>query len=306
MIAVAGEALIDLVVDRSGAVTAVPGGGPFNAARTVSRLGGQAMFLGRLSRDAFGMRLRETLAADGVRLGVAEAVSFPTTLAVATIGEDGAASYCFYLDGTSASELVPDDVPRSTLDEVSALLLGGLGLVMEPIATTLEEVVATLAGDVVVMLDPNCRPSAIRDLVAYRRRVADLIERVDVLKVSTEDITILEPGVAPEIAAADMLARGPAAVLLTDGAGPVRVYTAADRLTVAVPAGDIVDTVGAGDAFSAAFLTWWHSGRRTRADLADAAAVSAAVDAAVTVAVLTCGVRGAVPPRPPRWQEPSR
>ena len=70
MIAVIGEALIDLVVDEAGAVVARPGGGPFNTARTLGRLGVETTFLGRLSGDRFGRTLRERLAADGVALGV--------------------------------------------------------------------------------------------------------------------------------------------------------------------------------------------------------------------------------------------
>ena len=61
MIVVAGEALIDLLVQPDGRVTAVPGGGPFNTARTIGRLGGEVAFLGRLSTDRFGGILRDGL-----------------------------------------------------------------------------------------------------------------------------------------------------------------------------------------------------------------------------------------------------
>ena len=54
MITVAGEALIDLIVDPAGHVDPRLGGGPFNAARAVARLGLSVAFLGRLSGDRFG------------------------------------------------------------------------------------------------------------------------------------------------------------------------------------------------------------------------------------------------------------
>jgi hypothetical protein len=54
MITVAGEALIDLIVDPAGHVDARFGGGPFNVARAIARLGQPAVFLGRLSGDRFG------------------------------------------------------------------------------------------------------------------------------------------------------------------------------------------------------------------------------------------------------------
>jgi len=66
MIVVAGEALIDLILFPDGRVSAVPGGGPYNTARTIGRLGGQVRFVGRLSTDRFAETLRADLEADGV------------------------------------------------------------------------------------------------------------------------------------------------------------------------------------------------------------------------------------------------
>ena len=69
LILVAGEALYDLVPDADGeSLAAHPGGGPFNAARTIGRLDQPVAYLGRLSRDRFGARMRSLLEADGVLL----------------------------------------------------------------------------------------------------------------------------------------------------------------------------------------------------------------------------------------------
>ena len=106
MITVAGEALIDIVVGASGAMRAVPGGGPFNVARTVARLGGECQFLGTLSEDPFGEQLRASLRRDGVRRGrgPGEHVA-PTTVAIAQLDELGVADYRFYIEGTAAAQL---------------------------------------------------------------------------------------------------------------------------------------------------------------------------------------------------------
>src|ERR1700719_2383586 len=66
VIVVAGEALIDLVVGTGGQVDARPGGGPYNAARTLARLGAETTFLGRLADDGFGHLLRDRLTGEGV------------------------------------------------------------------------------------------------------------------------------------------------------------------------------------------------------------------------------------------------
>ena len=82
MIVVAGEALIDILVQPDGRLTAVPGGGPFNTARTIGRLGGQVAFLGRLSNDRFGGVLRDGPTESDVDLSLVEPTDAPTTLAI--------------------------------------------------------------------------------------------------------------------------------------------------------------------------------------------------------------------------------
>jgi fructokinase len=295
MIAVAGEALIDLVVDASGSATAVPGGGPYNAARMIARLGGRSRFVGRLSDDAFGRRLRASLEDDGVEIAVRDPVMAPTTLAVAEVDHHGAARYRFYIDGTSAPLLRVEDVPPSITSGIDGLLLGGLGLAVEPIASTLLELVSRRRDGYVVMLDPNCRPQAVADLGEYRRRIGAFVAHADVVKVSTEDLQVLDPDAPAERAARHLLGHGPLAVVVTDGAAPVRVFTAGIELSVPVPSVQVVDTVGAGDAFAAAFMTWWIERSCSRADLADQQALRGAANAAVEVAAHTCTGRGAHP-----------
>jgi len=137
MITVAGEALIDLVFDASGAVTAVPGGAGLNAARTVARLGGDCQYLGKLSDDGFGDQLRSSLEEAGVRIAVPDPTPAPTTLAIARLDALGAAEYKFYLERTSAAELAAADVPAEILDGSNAIALGGLALLIEPTASSL-------------------------------------------------------------------------------------------------------------------------------------------------------------------------
>lgn len=103
MITVAAEALIDLVIDASGGVTAVPGGAGFNVARAIARLGGDCQYLGKLSDDGFGEQLRSSLEQAGVRTPVTAPTPAPTTLAIARLDALGAAEYKFYLERTSAA-----------------------------------------------------------------------------------------------------------------------------------------------------------------------------------------------------------
>src|SRR5579875_3097594 len=104
MIVVAGEALIDLIPTPAGDLGIHPGGGPFNTARWLGRLGADVAFLGALAADPLGQRLRDQLVAAGVRLDLVVASERPTTLALAQLDAAGAAQYSFYTD-TSMSDV---------------------------------------------------------------------------------------------------------------------------------------------------------------------------------------------------------
>ena len=294
MITVAGEALVDLIVDTAGHVDPRMGGGPFNVTRAVARLGLPAAFLGRLSGDRFGQLMRADLERHGVLIAVGTPAGEPTTLALVDVDEAGVPSYHFYLAGTSAGAVGPAEAVLP--DGTTALHVGTLGLVMEPVGTSLEELVATLPDDVMVMLDPNSRPGAIASRQAYLDRLGRILRRADVVKVSTEDLAYLFPGQDAADAAARLLAPGPACVLVTDGAAPVRAFTEGHQSRAEVPAAPVVDTVGAGDSFGGAFLAWWTGNGLGRAGLRDPDTVLGATQAAVYASVITCTRRGAEPP----------
>jgi fructokinase len=294
MITVAGEALIDLIVDPAGHVDPRLGGGPFNVTRAVARLGQPTAFLGRLSRDRFGQLMRADLERHGVLIALAAPTDAPTTLALVDVDPAGVPGYHFYLAGTSAAAVGPGEtvLPAGT----TALHVGSLGLVMEPVGTSVEQLVAALPDDITVMLDPNCRPGAIAARQAYLDRLDRILRRVDVVKTSTEDLAYLFPGQDTDYAAADLLGRGPACLLVTDGAAPVRAFTGGQQVRVEVPPAPIADTVGAGDAFGGAFLAWWAGHGLGRETLGDVQVVQQATQAAVAASVMTCTRRGAEPP----------
>ncbi len=297
MIAVAGEALIDLVAGPDGRMDALPGGGPFNVARTIGRLGLAPAFLGRLSRDGFGRLLRASLGRDGVTVAIPAPSDAPTTLAVVDLDPEGAAHYTFYLSGTSAAELSYPQLAAALPEPLTALYAGGLGLVAEPAATSAERLLtAGLPASTLVMIDPNCRPDAVPDRRSYLERLARVLSRADVVKASTEDLAYLFPGRPPREAARDLLGQGPALVLVTDGPRPARAVLPGQEITVPVPAVAVTDTIGAGDAFGGAFLAWWTGSKLTRADLGKVPAIRAAVAAAAEVAAMTYQRPGAEPP----------
>ncbi len=163
-------------------------------------------------------------------------------------------------------------------------------------ATGLERLVTDLPASALLLLDPNCRPQAIPDADAYRARLRRILPRADIVKASTEDLAFLVPGAGASQAARTLLGWGAGSVLVTDGPAPIRAFAGDDSLTVPVPPVEVVDTVGAGDAFGGAFLAWWVEHGLAREKLADPGPVRAAAAAAARVASLTCGRAGAEPP----------
>jgi fructokinase len=299
LILVAGEALIDLVPDSEGceSLAAHPGGGPFNAARTIGRLERPVAYLGRLSRDRFGQRLEALLADDNVRLDAVVRTEEPTTLALADIDPQGVARYRFYTESTSAAGLTPQDALAARPDDVQIVHAGTLALVLEPVASALEAVIERLSGDALVMLDPNIRPDVITEPDGYRARLRRLLAMAHVVKVSEEDLDWLAPGRRSVDAVRDMLDGGPAVGLLTRGASGALVITRTAEVAVPSPRVEVVDTIGAGDAFGGGFVAWWHARGLGRDDLGVIDTVVAATEFACLVAARTCAKPGAQPPR---------
>ncbi len=293
MILVAGEALIDLVIQPDGSVEAALGGAPFNAARAAARLGATVEFGGVLSRDRFGSMLTRQLLDDGVGVEPAVRTDAPTTLAAAELDEAGAAVYRFYIDGTSAPSL-----DRLELgDAPDVFFTGGLGLLLEPMAGTIAEAVERCPATTLVMVDINCRPKITTDAAAYRDRLDRVIARADIVKVSDEDLAYLSPGLGVTDAANALLESGCRAVLATAGSASTTVVTADGVAVVGVPRleAPVVDTIGAGDTFAGGLLAWWSAVGFERADIG-LDNLTNAVAAAHAAAAVVVTRRGADPP----------
>jgi fructokinase len=297
MIVVAGEALIDLI-EEDGALRPHMGGGPFNTAVALGRLGVPVGFLGRLSRDRFGQLLSARFAESGVDRRYVLPSDAPTPLALVHQSGDGDHTFSFYLSGTAYADLEVGDLPELGA-EVVAVSAGTLGLATDPPRGAIEALLERESQRRLIAVDPNVRPAVAGDADAYRRRFEHWASFAHVLKLSDEDARWLYPGDDPSSVAAGLLGRGVRLVVVTRGAQGALALTAQARADVPSPAVEVVDTVGAGDAFGAALLRWlWANdrldvdavGRLDADDLADALAFAAAVGA------LQCARAGAAPP----------
>jgi fructokinase len=297
VVVVAGEALVDLVAtDDGGPYVPHCGGGPYNTARSLARLGVATAFLGRVSSDRFGTMLRAGLQDDGVLLDGAVLTDDPTTLAVAVVDEGGGARYAFYLGGTSAPGLAPADVTLPVA--VGALHVGTLGLVLEPVGGTLADLALSLAARVPLVLDPNVRPSAVRHPDRYRERIRRLGAAAAVVKLSDEDARWLHPDLEPIDAARRIVADGAGLVVLTQGGSGSVGVSARGEVRVAAEPVTMVDTIGAGDSFGAGLVCWLtEHGALDAVAALEVADVADALRFASRVAAVTVSRPGADPPR---------
>jgi fructokinase len=300
LIIVCGEALIDMIHNDDGTQRAAPGGGPFNTARALARLGVPTAFIGHLSTDEFGRELADLLKEDGVSLRFATLGPEKTTIAVADVDSEGLAEYEFLIQGTSAPNLTPEMIPSDFGADVSAIHVGTLGLVLEPMAQTLEGLADRERGRRMLMLDPNVRVGLTPES-EYRERLRHVIAESSLVKASDADLAWLYPGLEYPQAAERILDEGVSVVVVTLGADGAFGAHVDVRIRVPAPQVHVVDTIGAGDAFGAALLAWLHDHDCIQPHLRmDENELREAMEYACLAAAITCTRAGADPPR--KWE----
>ncbi|MBB1256428.1 carbohydrate kinase family protein [Streptomyces alkaliterrae] len=276
---------------------ALPGGGPANTAVALARLGTPTRFAGRLSRDVFGELFRGRLARSGVDLSACVTAAEASTLALADVREGGQAAYSFHAEGTADWQWSDRELAAASLGAGMCLHTGSLALVREPGGTRVEEHLAAARPHTTISLDPNVRPLLVEPAV-YRERLHRWCELADILRLSEEDLAHLLPDATPEEACDTLHTAGAHLVVLTLGERGALLSLDGVRTTVPGHPTHVVDTVGAGDSFTAGLLHHLATLGRLGGRL-DALTLDEAVDAATyatKIAAHTCRTPGANPP----------
>ena len=294
---VAGEALIDLIPIEPGSEVRNPvvGGGPANSARAIARLGLNSFFIDGISTDAYGDMAKTVLLEDGVHLEHSRFFDNPAGTAKVSLDKNGSASYIFTLDGTATFNFDKSWLPTPSAGTPAALLLGTLGLLVEPGASELFEWAKQVAKVAPVILDPNIRSSVLGDRAAYQAIVEKWVVISHVVKVSEDDIAWLYPDMSQEEVAQSWLAKGVKLVAITLGADGIRAFTAAGEVSTPGVKIQVVDTVGAGDTVGAVLVEGvvLHGLENLHGALLESVLKRAAAAAAIT-----CSRAGAQPPFP--------
>jgi fructokinase len=283
---VIGEALIDIVESDEHV-----GGSPLNVAVGLGRLGRDVDFLTYIADDASGQRITEYLNGAGVQLVSESRTAERTATARSTIAEDGSADYVFDLDWRLSG--TPPVAPPLFVHT------GSIAAVQDPGCLAVAALVDTYRVSATVTFDPNVRPSLIADRELAIARIEHLIERSDIVKVSEEDLRWIDPARPPERIAQTWLGLGPAIVAVTMADRGAVAFCAAGVARVPTRAARVIDTVGAGDAFTVGLLdALWESGllggdRRPELRGIGLDALTAALEAASLVSAVTVARAGA-------------
>jgi fructokinase len=302
-VTVIGEALVDLVPDgATGEHRATPGGSPFNVAVGLARLGNRTSLMARFADDRYGQLLRNAALDEGIDLRGAPRAAEPASVAIASVDAAAQATYQFDIEGTADWQWTAAEL-RELNRDTAVLHFGSIASWTPPGGARIAELVGGLrAGSgVLISYDPNIRPAAIGARGRGVEVVEESVRLAHVVKASREDVQWLYPGLAVDDVAARWSRLGASLVVVTDGADGATAYRRT-REPLRRPGRPVtlVDTIGAGDAFTAGLLTGFMRRRRhpdrwveriSDGTLADI------LDEAVLVAAITCERAGADPPR---------
>lgn len=288
---VIGEALIDIVERDGVALGEHVGGSPLNVAIGLGRLGRDVDFLTHIGRDDRGKLIVDYVKASGVQLvsGSTDAQRTPTALARLDAG--GAANYVFDIEWalSGTAEVAPPLVAHT----------GSIAAFLDPGCLATAALLDAYRPSATISYDPNVRPALISDHEQARTRIERIVERADVVKASDEDLNWIDPNHAPERVAQTWLGLGPSIVAVTMGGQGAFAMCAAGSVRVPALPVEVVDTVGAGDAFMTGLIDALWSldllGAAKRADLAHISLddLQTVVQAAARVAALTVTRAGA-------------
>lgn len=246
-IALLGEILVDMVVEGEALVRPCPGGSLYNTASSLAKMGAGPRFYSLLGEDLWGSYLRDRIIETGLDgAAVRASRTNKTMLAFAKLDAHGNASYDFYRTE------IPEVLDFEDFPDVGIFHFGSLFAVFpenrESVRMALQ---AAWRNQCLVSYDPNYRPSCELFQPAYHEnlRIADII------KLSYEDAGLLL-GTTTIDGAFERLEefKAPLVIITLGDQGVVARLSGQRPVRLTGTRVQVVDTIGAGDNFSAGYL----------------------------------------------------
>lgn len=257
-----GEMLIDMLPDREGAswekishFTPVPGGAPANVCIGFAKLGVKAGFIGKVGKDPFGEILVRVLQENNVETS---RVKFDpkarTTLAFVSIKEEEN-DFIFYRNPGADLMLRPEELDEKFIAESKIFHFGSISMTEDPCySATLRGIEFACKHKVLISFDPNLRPRLWNNLKDAKEKIIEGMRSANIVKLNEAELEFITGMRDLAEGANHLLQTGPELVVVTRGSKGSFFCNRKGSGLVPGYQIKVVDTVGCGDAFTAALL----------------------------------------------------
>ncbi|MBL8635778.1 MAG: carbohydrate kinase [Myxococcales bacterium] len=260
-----GEALVDLFPDSSGLLledverfVRHPGGAPCNLAIGLARQGIPTALVTQVGADAFGRFLKKRLQQEGIAIdGISTHKSARTGVTFVSVSATGERSFLFYRHPSADMMLTPAECSPQALLRGRLFHFGSSTLAKEPSrAATLAAlaVVEKQRHTRLISCDVNLRPHLWPEFKEAPPLVRKVLASCDVVKLTDDELPILCGTESIEAGAAAVRKLGPSVVVVTMGERGAYLDCPQGTAYFAAESIPVVDTTGAGDAFTAGLL----------------------------------------------------
>lgn len=301
----AGELLIDFAPGGTTPEGTVlfernPGGAPGNVLAILAKLGKKTALISKVGKDPFGEYLISVLREIGIETkGILTTGEASTTLAFVHLDSRGDRSFSFYRKPGADMLLAKREIDPELAGNTHIFHFGSVSMTHEPSrSATLHAVKTARESGAAVSYDPNLRPPLWDSMAEAKTVIVKGLDYADILKVSEEELKFITGIADPEKGSGTIREKyGIQLILVTMGAKGC-FYRLGD-FTGRQSAYDVktIDTTGAGDAFTGAFLYRLIESGKAPAGLGKAE-MERMVDFASAAGSLATVKKGAIPAMP--------
>lgn len=258
-----GEALIDFIPNKKGSAlkdvegfTRMAGGAPANVAAAAAKLGGKSRMLTKLGSDAFGDHIIEVLSEAGVDTSlILRTDKANTSLAFVSLREDGNRDFSFYRNPGADMLLYKEEIPDSLFKESGILHFCSVDLIEAPVKYAHARAIKlALESNSIISFDPNIRLPLWDNPEICRNTVKSFIPYAHIIKISDEELEFITGTSDVYKAAEGFFDMNAKMLLYSKGKDGAELIT--PDFIARVPSHPLkpVDTTGAGDSITGAFL----------------------------------------------------
>ena len=248
-----GEVLIDLIGEKGKGIKNSSffqkcfGGAPANYAIACARLGAKVSLLTKISKDNFGEFLIETLKKEKVDVSYVKRTSKKTTLAFVALDEKGKPDFIFYRDNTAETDIRKNDIKEDLFKKAKIFHFCSLSLTVNPVRSALFYALELAKKyKLIVSFDPNLRPALMKKDTLFWVKKA--LKYTDLFLPSEEELFLITQKRNLDEAVKSLKIKK---IIVTRGEKGAILYEKNKKVSFKGFKVKVLDTTGAGDAFSA-------------------------------------------------------